>query len=159
LSKTLCRLIFAAAAALAAAPVHAAELPARVIPVEVWTNAHDDLTDRLSAAVSIALNDSQGFALSFGKKPGSLYVTITESVHWKAMGERAQLTAPVTIADRPPNAPPLVAQTVSCRDDKMLDCGGQVVALAKTVSGRGQMQPAHAERTTRPNASTQITQR
>jgi hypothetical protein len=135
-SKTLCRLLFAAAAALAAAPAPAAELPVRAIPVEIWTSAHDDLTDRLSAAITIALNDSNGFASSFGKKPGSLYVTITDRVHWKVMGERAQLTAPIAIADKPPNARPLASRTVSCRDDRLLECGGQVVELAKTVQQR-----------------------
>ena len=147
MSKTLWRLVFTAAAALAAAPATAAELPVRAIPVEIWTSAHDELTDRLSAAISIAVNDSVGFASSVGKKPGTLYVTIADRVHWKSMGERAQLTASVTIADRPPNARPLVAQTVTCRDDHLLDCGGQVVALAKSISGRNQ-----ARRAAPPNA-------
>ena len=135
-SKTFCSLIFAAAVALGVAPATAAELPVHAVPVEIWTSAHDDLTDRLSAAITIALNDSNGFASSFGKKPGSLYVTIADRVHWKVMGERAQLTAPIAIADRPPNAPPLASRTVSCRDDRLLECGGQVVELAKTVQQR-----------------------
>ena len=68
-----------------------------------------------SAAITIALNDSNGFTSSFGKKPGSLYVTIADRVHWTKMGERAQLTAPIAIADKPPNARPLASRTVSCR--------------------------------------------
>lgn len=159
MSKTFCSLIFAAAAAITVGPAPAAEIPVRAVPVEIWTNAHDELTDRLSAAISLAMNDSQGFAASFGKKPGSLYVTITDRVHWKIMGERAQLTAPIAIADRPPNAPPLASRTVSCRDDRLLECGGQVVALAKSVSGQGQMQPTRAAQTARPNALAQTAQR
>ncbi len=131
MSKTF--LSLAIGLALAASSAQAAEIPARAVPVEVWASAHDDLTDRLSAAIAIALNDSPGFAHSLGKKPGSLYVTITDRVHWKIMGQRAQLTAPVEIADQPPNARPLASKTVSCRDDHLLECGGQVVALAKSV--------------------------
>lgn len=128
--------------ALATAQTAAAEVPARAVPIEVWAVSHDELTDRLSAAISVALNDSPGFAASIGKKPGSLYVTIADRVHWKIMGERAQLTAPVTIADQPPNAHPLLTRTVSCRDDRLLECGGQVVGFATAVAHRAQSAPA-----------------
>jgi len=141
-SKTL--LLLAAGLALAAGSASAAEIPARAIPVEIWTSAHDELTDRLSAAITLAMNDSQGFASSFGKKQGSLYVTITDRVHWKIMGARAQLTAPIAIADRPPNAAPIATGTVSCRDDHLLECGGQVVSLAQSVAARAHA--PHGER-------------
>jgi hypothetical protein len=141
-SKTFFLLVLA----LSTASASAAEVPARAIPVEIWTAAHDDLTDRLSAAITLAMNDSQGFASSFGKKQGSLYVTITDRVHWKIMGARAQLTAPFAIADRPPNAAPLATGTVSCRDDQILECGGQVVSLAQSVATRAHAQSARNER-------------
>ncbi len=125
--------ILAAIASLfVAAPASASE-PAR-IPVEVWATAHDELTNRLSAAISVALNESPAFASSVGKKPGSLYVTITDRVHWKIMGTRALLSAPVALARRPPNAPAVMSPTVSCRDDLLQNCASQVLVYLVSLS-------------------------
>lgn len=61
------------------------------IPIEVWSGGDDGLTQRFRVAVERTFESSAEFALSTGKKPGTVVATIPTHVQWVKQGSRTQL--------------------------------------------------------------------
>lgn len=100
--------------------------------VEVWSGGDDGLTLRLKDTLEKAFKSSSAFALSSGKKPGTLIVTIPTHVGWKQKGKRTQVlyTVEFTSVDNQP----LGTSTGSCWDDALTKCAARVVKDAKIAA-------------------------
>src|SRR5262249_52985809 len=71
---------------------------AKATLVEVWSGGDDGLTLRFRATLENAFKSSSAFALSSGKKPGTLIVTIPTHVEWKQVGKRTKVVYAVDFA-------------------------------------------------------------
>ena len=59
--------------------------------VEVWHVGDDSLSQGLFLTVENTFKRSQDFALSSGRKPGTLVVTIPTNVDWRQVGKRTRV--------------------------------------------------------------------
>ena len=105
---------------------------ARPTLVEVWCGGDDGLTLRLKDTLENAFKSSSAFALSSGKKPGTLIVTIPTHVGWKQVEKRTQVlyTVEFTSVDNQH----LGATTGSCWDNALTKCATKIVKDAKVVA-------------------------
>ncbi len=102
--------------------------------VEVWRGGDDLLTMRLKDAVESAFRASPDFALSSGKKPGTLMVTIPSRVRFKQVGGRTQVLFDATFSTA--EGKNLTASTGSCWDDSLVTCALKIVKDAKSAARR-----------------------
>ena len=100
----------------------------KAIPVEVWPGGDDGLTLRLRASIEEEFKSSSAFALSSGKKPGTLIVTIPAHVGWKRVGKRMKVLYSIQFASI--NGKPLGRSKGSCWDDVLTKCSEKVVSDA-----------------------------
>jgi hypothetical protein len=111
--------------------------PASVKPrlVEVWRVGDDALTSRLRDKLESALETSRDFALSSGKKPGTLVVTIPTHVGWKrTSGGRTRVTYKVEFSSV--NDQKIGTSIGSCWDDSLGKCAAQIVEEAKIAANK-----------------------
>jgi hypothetical protein len=101
-----------------------------VTPVEIWTAGDTGLVQNLSVAVTKAFAANPRFSLSFGNKPGTIYVTVPIEALAGPLGNRVRVSASIGIAHAPPNAHQELVGNVSCWEDDMTACGQGAVALA-----------------------------
>lgn len=109
--------------------IHAAS--AEPILVEVWSGGDDGLTSRLRDALENAFKSSPDFALSSGKKPGTLVVTIPTNVGWRSIGKRTQVRYTVELSSAENRR--IRTSTGSCWDDGLAKCAAQIVSDARTA--------------------------
>jgi len=113
-----------------AACVHAS--PA-VTPVEVWRGGDDGLTVKFADALQTAFGSSSAFALSSGKKAGTLVVNIPSNLQWKEINGRTQVlyTVDFTSVD----GRKLGTMKGSCWEDSLSECAAKVTAEARKTKG------------------------
>jgi hypothetical protein len=104
----------------------------RQILVEVWSGGDDGLTLKLRDTLEEAFRSSSAFALSSGKKPGTLIVTIPTHVGWKQKGKRTQVL--YTVEFTSVNSRPLGTSTGSCWDDALTKCANKIVKEATAAA-------------------------
>ena len=105
---------------------------AKPMLVEVWSGGDDGLTLRLRDAVENAFKASSAFALSSGKRPGTLIVTIPTNVIWKQVGTRTQVLYAVEFTSI--NSQPLGTGAGSCWDDALAKCATKIVKQANRAA-------------------------
>ncbi len=100
--------------------------------VEVWSGGDDSLTTGLRNVLENAFKSSPNFALSNGKKPGTLIATIPTHVEWKRAGKRTKVfyTVEFTSVDNQH----LGVSKGSCWDDAMAKCANKIVKDATAVA-------------------------
>jgi hypothetical protein len=103
-------------------------------PVEVWSGGDDGLTQSLKVAIENAFKSSPDFSVSYGKKPGTLIVTIPTHVQWKHVGRRTKVIYTVEFASVEEYK--LGSQKGSCWDDTLAKCAAQIVKDAKVAARR-----------------------
>ena len=107
--------------------------PRKPRPVEVWRVGDDGLTSKLTDTLEAALGSSQDFALSSGKKPGTLVVTIPNHVRWKtASGGRPRVIYTVEFSSV--DAQVIGRANGTCWDDSLLTCAAQIIKDAKVAA-------------------------
>jgi hypothetical protein len=106
--------------------------PAKPTPVEVWCGGDDGLTSRLRDAVEGAFKSSPDFTLSWGKKSGTLVVTIPTNVAWEQVGKRTRVLYNVGCTSAEDQK--LGSSTGKCWDDDLSNCATQILKDAKTVA-------------------------
>ena len=99
------------------------------VPVEIWTSGDTGLVQRLSDAIRESFEKSPKFSLSYGQKPGTIYVTVPVEATTHPVGSRIAISASIGFARAPPNAPQEFVRAVQCWDDDMSACGNGAVAL------------------------------
>ena len=101
-------------------------------PIEVWRTGDDALTSRLRDALEDALA-SHDFALSSGKKPGTLIVMIPTHVKWKpTKGGRTEVYYTVEFSSVDTGT--VDRSSGSCWDDSLSACAARIVKDAKVAS-------------------------
>ena len=107
---------------------------AKPMPVEVWTGGDDGLTQRLRFELENKFKSSPEFALSSGKKPGTLIVTIPTHVAWTAKGARAHVQYKVEFSSADGNG--IGKSSGSCWEEKLSDCADQIYRGAQKAAKR-----------------------
>ncbi len=105
---------------------------AEPIPVEVWRGGDDGLTSRFADAVETAFRGAPQFALSSGKKPGTLIVTIPSNVGWRQIGNRTQILYSVEFTGL--TGALHKRETGSCWEDQLSMCAAKVLVDAKAAA-------------------------
>ncbi|MBN1567819.1 MAG: hypothetical protein JXA73_08215 [Acidobacteria bacterium] len=100
--------------------------------VEIWRGGDDVLTMQLKDAVESAFRASPDFALSSGKKPGTLMVMIPSRAKFKQVGLRKQVLFDATFSNV--EGKNLAASTGACWDDSLVTCALQIVKDAKSAA-------------------------
>ena len=100
--------------------------------VEVWRGGDDVLTMRLKDAVESAFRSSADFALSSGKRPGTLMVAIPSRVRFKQVDGRTQVLYDATFSTT--DGQNLAASTGSCWDDALMTCALKIVKDSKAAA-------------------------
>lgn len=103
------------------------------VPVEVWRGGDDGLTSSLADAVEKAFNSSSDFALSTGKKRGTIVVTIPTNVDWTKTFGRVKVIYRVTFDSA--DGKRLGARSGSCWESALQKCARQIVREATKISG------------------------
>lgn len=106
--------------------------PAAPTPVEVWTVGDDGLTQRLRDAVETKFKSSSDFALSIGKKEGTLIVTIPTNVSWTKEGTRTRLRYTVELSSIDDVG--IGKSSGSCWDDNLAECASQIYRGAQKAT-------------------------
>lgn len=114
-----------AAGASDAAPPHR-------IPVEVWSGGDDGLTQRLRDAMERAFQASPDFAMSFGKRPGTLVVTIPTHVKWQNVGDR--MLVRYTLEFSSASGQRLASREGHCWDDEYPKCAARILDDTKAAA-------------------------
>ncbi len=129
----LCRLLPATMAASLAGAACATDVSfAKPTLVEVWAGGDDGLTQRLSDAIENAFQASPDFALSRGKKPGTLIVTIPANVGWKQIGGRIEVRYTVEFASAEDQK--FGNSVGSCWDDSLAECASRILDDARIAA-------------------------
>jgi hypothetical protein len=100
--------------------------------VEVWRGGDDGLTVRLSEALEAAFQSSSEFALTTGKKPGTLIVAIPTNIRWKQVDARTEIVYAVEFASA--DGRELGATSGSCWEDELQVCVVRIIEDAKAAS-------------------------
>lgn len=121
-----CLLLFWLVLGLSASP--------KVTPVEVWCGGDDGLTTKLRDGLENSFKLSSAFRLSWGKKPGTLIVTIPSNVEWKLVDGRTQVlyTVEFTSVDNRH----LGSRAGTCWDDTLSECANEIVKAAKSAADK-----------------------
>src|SRR5690349_13993682 len=106
---------------LSSAPLSASKKP---IPIEVWSGGDDGLTQRFKDALERTFESSSEFALSTGKKPGTLVATIPTHVQWMKQGSRTQIRYKVQFTSIDESR--LGDSKGRCWEDELSNCTAQV---------------------------------
>jgi hypothetical protein len=110
--------------------------PPKPTRVEVWIGSDDGLTIRLRDALESAFKSSSDFALSFGKKPGTLLATIPDGVEWKKSFGRTKVLYTVKFTSVEDHN--LGASSGSCWESTLQKCAARIVIDAKAAAERMQ---------------------
>jgi hypothetical protein len=105
--------------------------PRRPLLVEVWRGGDDALTEKLADAIEDELRRSPEFALSTGKKPGTLIIKIPTNVDWKQVATRTKVLYVVQFSSDDRN---LGAHSGACWADAPTECAVRVVSNAKAAA-------------------------
>jgi hypothetical protein len=103
-------------------------------PVEVWGGGDEALTNKFRDALEAAFAKSPVFANSYGKKPGTLIVTIPSAVGWRDVGQRTRIFYRVVYSDIAGRS--LGKATGKCWEDEIAKCTGHVVKRAEAMAGQ-----------------------
>jgi hypothetical protein len=103
-------------------------------PIEVWSGGDDGLTQRFRAELEHTFQSSAEFALSTGKKPGTLMATIPTHVQWVKQGSRTQIQYEVQFTSTDDRV--LGRSKGRCWEDELSSCTMGVYEDAKRVASR-----------------------
>lgn len=104
--------------------------------VEVWCGSDDSLTIGLRNVLENAFKSSSDFALSYGKKPGTLIVTIPTNVEWKRARKLTKVFYMVDFTSV--DNQPLGSSKGSCWNDAMTKCANKIVKDAMVAARKVQ---------------------
>lgn len=104
----------------------------KVTLVEVWCVGDDGLTTKLRDTLENRFKSSPDFHLSFGKKPGTLIVTIPTNVGWKLVDGRTQVLYTVEFASVENQH--LGTREGSCWEDALSECANEIIKAAKNAA-------------------------
>jgi hypothetical protein len=102
--------------------------------VEVWSGGDDGLTNRLRDTIESAFKASSGFRLSSGKKPGTLFVTITSNVTWERVNKRTKVSYVVKFTSA--DSRDVGGSAGSCWDDDLGKCASKILRDARIAAGK-----------------------
>jgi len=108
--------------------------PQNDVLVEVWRGGDDGLTRRLTDTAERAFKSSSRFVSSYGKKPGTLVVTIPTNVRWEKKSGRLKVIYKVTFDSADDKR--LGARSGSCWETSLEKCAGQIVSEATRSASR-----------------------
>ncbi len=92
----------------------------------------DSLSQKLAANVERAFKDSPDFALSSGRKPGTLVVTIPTNVAWNKVGKKTQVSYTVKFSSL--DGQEIGLHNGVCWEDTLGKCASQIVKDAKIAA-------------------------
>jgi hypothetical protein len=102
-----------------------------VTPVEVWRGGDDGFTARLADAIEAAFRVSPAFSMSYGKKPGTLIVTIPTNVAFEETGARVQIFFDVNYTNATDRL--LGSASGTCWENELSTCAAEVVKRAEGI--------------------------
>jgi hypothetical protein len=102
------------------------------IPIEVWSGGDDGLTQRFRDELERTFESSTEFALSTGKKPGTLVATIPTHVQWVKRGSRTQFQYEVQFTSIDESR--LGDSKGRCWEDQLANCTARVYRDAKRAA-------------------------
>jgi hypothetical protein len=102
--------------------------------VEFWHVGDDGLSERLAERVESEFERSPSFAISSGKKPGTLVVTIPTNVEWKLVGKQTQVFYNIEFATADNET--ISKSSGSCWDNAFEKCATHIVEAAKVAARR-----------------------
>jgi len=106
--------------------------PPHRIPVEVWSGGDDGLTQRLQDAMERAFQASPDFVMSFGKKPGTLVVTIPTHVKWQNVSDRMLVRYKLEFSSA--SGQRLASREGQCWADEYPKCAARILDDAKAAA-------------------------
>jgi len=112
----------------------ATEIRPGSVPVQVWRVGDDGLTTKLRDALETAISNSRKFALSTGKQPGTLIVTIPDHVGWKESGDRTQIRYKVEF--KTSDDVNIGQSQGACWEEETEKCADHILRDAKRVVGK-----------------------
>jgi len=102
--------------------------------IEVWTGGDDGFTQRLRHEIEDKFKSSCDFALSSGKKAGTLIVTVPTHVSWTTQGTRTHLQYEVEFSSRDDER--FGKSSGSCWEDNLAECAAQIYDGAQRAVGK-----------------------
>ena len=102
------------------------------VTIEVWSGGDDGLTLRFRDELERTFKSSAEFALSTGKKPGTLVATIPTHVQWVRQGSRTQLLYEVQFTSIDESR--LGDSKGRCWEDQLANCTARVYRDAKRAA-------------------------
>jgi hypothetical protein len=100
--------------------------------VEVWCVGDDQLTHKLRDSLEDKFKTSAGFQMSYGKRPGTLVVSIPTNVPWKKEGTRTRVLYTINFTST--DGLNLGSSRGSCLDDDIDKCTIRIVSDAKRAA-------------------------
>jgi len=108
--------------------------PVGQTPVEVWRGGDDGLTSHFADALEEAFRASSEFALSTGKVPGTLVVTIPTNLTWKQVAGRNEVTYLVQFTGAA--SEPLGSSSGNCGEEQLQQCVAHVLLDARAAKSK-----------------------
>jgi hypothetical protein len=105
---------------------------AKPIPYEVWSRGDDGLTQRFRDALEHAFEASPDFEKSFGKKPGTLIVFITDHLGWEKFENRMKVEYSIEFSFA--GSKDITTEKGTCWENAFAGCAAKIVRDAKIAT-------------------------
>ncbi len=102
-------------------------------PVEVWCGGDDALTQGVCHALESAFESTPDFVPSYGKRAGTLVVTIPTNVSWKGKEINKRTRVFYTVEFTSADDKKLRTRKGSCWNEDFATCASQIVKQARIV--------------------------